>query len=99
MQVLLDEQLTADAAERLRRLLLDGLARQPGVGVLRLDGQQVLSVEVPCLQVLLAAAHQAVTQGCLLELYRPSPVLKEALRLLGIESLLSVQTDARDEAS
>jgi anti-anti-sigma regulatory factor len=97
MQVLLDEQLTTEAAERLRRLLLDGLARKPGL--LRLDGQQVLSVEVPCLQVLLAAAHQAVTQGCLIELYRPSPVLKEALRLLGIESLLSVQTDARDEAS
>jgi anti-anti-sigma regulatory factor len=97
MQVLLDEQLTAGTAEPLRRLLLDGLSRQPGGGVLRLDGQQVLSVEVSCLQVLLAATHQAVTQGCLLELYRPSPVLKEALRLLGIEALLSVQTDVRDD--
>jgi anti-anti-sigma regulatory factor len=68
-------------AQDLKDRLLAALALSP---VLRLDGSEIQNVATPGVQVLLAAARSAESEGGKVILTKTSSALEEAFRDLGL---------------
>ena len=87
--LLLAAELDLQAAEPLRERLAEAL---DAGGELSVDGSKVERVSTACLQVLVAAAHQARRTNLAFLVVRPSTVLERAVADLALHDALPLRS-------
>ncbi len=60
------------------------------------DLSQITEIDFVGIQVLLAAKHEAEINNGALRLSEPSPVVSDALELLGVEAVVSTPQEVRE---
>ncbi len=85
-EVSLPATLNLNSAETLRQALMDAISGSGGAVV---DGSQVMRVDSPCLQVLLAAGRDVEADGRTFALCNPSDQLRSAFEDIGMSAELN----------